>query len=69
MGTSISTRIMTFNGQCVNQIYHDEEQQCTIIKCGRDKRINAIDPITGCKETYPFMGVLSIFYQGYFKSS
>jgi hypothetical protein len=26
MGTSISTRIMAFNGQCANQIYHDEEQ-------------------------------------------
>jgi len=22
MGTSISTRIMAFNGQCVNQIYY-----------------------------------------------
>ncbi len=51
MGTSISTRIMAFNGQCVNQIYHDEEQQCTIIKCCRDKRRNAIDPITGRKGT------------------
>ena len=40
--------------------YHDQEQQCTIIKCSRDKRRNAIDPITGCKGTYPFMGVLSI---------
>ncbi len=51
MGTSISTRIMAFNGQCVNQIYHDEEQQCTIIKCSRDKRRNVIDPITGSKGT------------------
>ena len=51
MSTSISTRIMAFSGQCVNQIYDDQEQQCTIIKCSRDKRRNAIDPITGRKGT------------------
>jgi len=33
------------------KIYHDEEQQYTIIKCCRDKRRNAIDPITGRKGT------------------
>jgi len=42
---------MAFNGQCANQIYHDEEQQCIIIKCCRDKRRNAIDPITKTKGT------------------
>jgi len=51
MSTSISAKIMSFGGQRVNEINLDEDRQCIIIQCTRDRRRKALDPITGEKGT------------------
>ncbi len=42
---------MGLKGQRVNQIKLDEQEQQLVIHCSRDKRRNAIDPVTGQKGT------------------
>lgn len=42
---------MGLKGQCVNEIKLDDEKQQLIICCRRDRRRNAIDPVTGQKGT------------------
>lgn len=42
---------MGLKGQCVNQIRLDEAEQQLVISCHRDRRRNAIDPVTGQKGT------------------
>ena len=51
MGIDIQRDILGLNGQCVNEIKLDEERQQLIIYCRRDRRRNAIDPVTGQKGT------------------
>ena len=42
---------MGLKGQRVNQITLDEQEQQLVIHCSRDRRRNAIDPVTGQKGT------------------
>jgi hypothetical protein len=51
MGIDIQRNILGLKGQCVNQIKLDEAEQQLIIYCRRDRRRNAIDPVTGQKGT------------------
>ncbi len=51
MRTDIPAGILSLNGQKINNINHDVEQQSIIIHCSRDRRRSAIDPITGVKGT------------------
>ena len=51
MGIDIQRDILGLKGQCVNEIKLDEEKQQLIICCRRDRRRNAIDPVTGQKGT------------------
>ncbi len=51
MGIDIQRDILGLKGQCVNEIKLDEERQQLIIYCRRDRRRNAIDPVTGQKGT------------------
>jgi len=51
MGIDIQRDILGLKGQCVNQIKLDEAEHQLIIYCRRDRRRNAIDPVTGQKGT------------------
>ncbi len=51
MGIDIQRDILGLKGQRVNQIKLDEKEQQLVIHCSRDKRRNAIDPVTGQKGT------------------
>jgi transposase len=51
MGIDIQRDILGLKGQRVNQIELDEQEQQLVIHCRRDRRRNAIDPVTGQKGT------------------
>jgi len=51
MDIGIQSDILGLKGQRVNQIKLDEQAQQLVIHCRRDKRRNAIDPVTGKKGT------------------
>ena len=51
MDIGIQRDILGLKGQRVNQIKLDEQEQQLVIHCRRDKRRNAIDPVTGKKGT------------------
>jgi transposase len=51
MGIDIQRDILGLKGQCVNQIKLDDAKQQLVIYCHRDRRRNAIDPVTGQKGT------------------
>ncbi len=51
MGIDIQRDILGLKGQRVNQIQRDEQEQQLVIHCSRDRRRNAIDPVTGRKGT------------------
>jgi transposase len=51
MDIGIQRDILGLKGQRVNQIKLDEQAQQLVIHCRRDKRRNAIDPVTGKKGT------------------
>lgn len=47
MGISIPKDILGFKGQRVNEIKLDNEGKQLVICCSRDRRRNAVDPVTG----------------------
>jgi transposase len=49
MSINIPSKILTLKGQRVNQVQFDEGHKKLIIRCERDKRRAAIDPVTGQK--------------------
>ena len=49
MSINIPSQILTLKGQRVNQVEFDEGNKKLIIRCERDKRRTAIDPVTGQK--------------------
>jgi hypothetical protein len=49
MSINIPSKILTLKGQRVNQVQFDEGNKKLIIRCERDKRRTAIDPVTGQK--------------------
>jgi hypothetical protein len=49
MSINIPSTILTLKGQRVNQVQFDEDNKKPIIRCERDKRRAAIDPVTGQK--------------------
>ena len=51
MDIGIQRDILGLKGQRVNQIGLDEQAQQLVIHCSRDRRRNAIDPVTGQKGT------------------
>ena len=51
MDIGIQRDILSLKGQRVNHIKLDEQKQQLIIHCRRDRRRNAIDPVTGQKGT------------------
>ena len=51
MDIGIQRDILGLQGQRVNQIALDEQEQQLVIHCSRDRRRNAIDPVTGQKGT------------------
>ena len=51
MDIGILRDILSLKGQRVNQIKLDEQAQQLVIHCSRDRRRNAIDPVTGKKGT------------------
>ncbi len=51
MGIDIQRDILGLKGQRVNPIQRDEQEQQLVIHCSRDRRRNAIDPVTGRKGT------------------
>ena len=51
MPIDISTDILSLKGQRVKAIKQDNQSQHITIYCERDKRRNAIDPVTGNKGT------------------
>lgn len=51
MDIGIQRDILGLKGQRVNQIKLDEQEQQLVIHCRRDRRRNAIDPVTGEKGT------------------
>jgi transposase len=51
MGIDIQRDILGLKGQCVNQIKLDEQKQQLVIYCNRDRRRNAVDPVSGRKGT------------------
>jgi len=51
MGIDIQRDILGLKGQCVNQIKLDEQKQQLVIHCNRDRRRNAVDPVSGRKGT------------------
>jgi transposase len=51
MGIDIQRDILGLKGQCVNQITLGEQGQQLVIHCSRDRRRNAVDPVTGRKGT------------------
>jgi transposase len=51
MGIDIQRDILGLKGQCVNQIELDDEKEQLVIFCRRDRRRNAIDPVTRQKGT------------------
>jgi transposase len=51
MGIDIQRDILGLKGQCVNQINWDEQKQQLVIHCNRDRRRNAVDPVSGRKGT------------------
>ena len=51
MDIGIQRDILGLKGQRVNQITLDEQEQQLVIHCSRDRRRNAIDPVTGQKGT------------------
>jgi len=55
MGIDIQRDILGLKGQCVNQIKLDEQKQQLVIHCNRDRRRNAVDPVSGRKE--PLIGM------------
>jgi transposase len=51
LGIGISKHILGLTGQRVNEIKLDQARQSLVIHCSRDRRRNAIDPLTGNKGT------------------
>lgn len=51
MDIGIQRDILGLQGQRVNQVKLDEQEQQLVIHCNRDRRRNAIDPVTGKKGT------------------
>ena len=51
MSVSIPAAILGLKGQRVNKIQLDYERQQIVIHCSRDRRRNAVDPVTGKKGT------------------
>lgn len=51
MGTNIPASILSMKGQRVNKISHDQTRHEIRVHCCRDRRLNAIDPVTGQKGT------------------
>jgi len=51
MDIGIQRDILGLKGQRVNQIKLDEQEKQLVIHCNRDRRRNAIDPVTGQKGT------------------
>jgi len=51
MDIGIQRGILVLNGQRVNQIKLDEQEQQLVIHCRRDRRRKAIDPVSGKKGT------------------
>ena len=51
MDIGIQRDILGLKGQRVNQIKLDEQGHQLVIHCNRDKRRNAIDPVSGKKGT------------------
>lgn len=51
MGIGIQRNILDLKGQCVNEIKLDEETQQLVVHCSRDRRMNAVDPLSGMKGT------------------
>lgn len=51
MDIGIQRDILGLQGQRVNQVRLDEQEQQLVIHCNRDRRRNAIDPVTGKKGT------------------
>lgn len=51
MNIGIPRNILGLKGQRVNEIKLDKEEQQLVIQCSRDRRRNAVDPITGKKGT------------------
>ena len=51
MGISIPKDIFGFKGQRVNEIKLDQEAKQLIIRCSRDRRRSAIDPVAGKQGT------------------
>jgi hypothetical protein len=47
MDIGIPKGILGLKGQRVNDIKLDEDKQQLTIKCSRDRRRNAVDPVTG----------------------
>ena len=46
MGISIPNSILCLKGQCVNVIDRNQHTNTITIRCRRDKRFTAIDPVT-----------------------
>lgn len=51
MDIGIQRDILGLQGQRVNQVKLDEQEQQLVIHCNRDRRRNTIDPVTGKKGT------------------
>jgi transposase len=51
MGIDIPRDIFGLQGQRINKIKLDQEKSQVVINCSRDRRRNAIDPVTGKKGT------------------
>jgi transposase len=47
MSTNIPASILSLKGQRVNHIEHDQECSQIMIHCSRDRRLKAVDPLTG----------------------
>ena len=47
MGTNITQEILCLKGQRVKQVIQEESTSRVIITCDRDRRMKAVDPLTG----------------------
>ncbi|VAW64584.1 Mobile element protein [hydrothermal vent metagenome] len=47
MSLNIPSKILSLNGQKINQIQFNDEDSSVHIRCSRDKRRAAVDPVTG----------------------